>query len=91
MEKNMERHEFYKKATAFIVKCSGVSFDEISPDTHLVNSGIVDSLLLTELIFFVENVIGHPIDIDNFRLDSFESLQTIYDTTVANNERLTMN
>lgn len=70
--------EFLAQTTKFIADKSGVQAAQIQPDTRLVESGVVDSLLLTELIVFVEDTLDCTIDIDDFRVAKFESIEAIY-------------
>jgi acyl carrier protein len=70
--------EFLAQTTKFIADKSGVQAAQIKPDTRLVESGVVDSLLLTELIVFVEDTLDCTIDIDDFRVAKFESIEAIY-------------
>jgi len=79
----MTREEFYRKATNFIIDQVKVKPAEILPNTPLIINGIMDSLMVTEMIIFVENIIGRNIDIDDFKVDSLESLERIYDGLIA--------
>ena len=74
----MNYEEFTQKTVAFIAKGAKVSPQLISPDSKLMGSGIVDSLLLTELILHVEDVLDCEIDVENFRLATFETIDSIY-------------
>jgi acyl carrier protein len=74
----MNFEDFCAKATNFIAMKAKVQKEQIKPETHLVESGIVDSLLLTELILFVEDALNCTIQVDAFKLASFESINSIY-------------
>ncbi len=79
----MERDEFYKKATEFLLRKSESHVASIAPGEHLVESGIADSLLMTELIVYVESLRKAPIEIDNFDVETFVTLERIYDHYIA--------
>jgi acyl carrier protein len=74
----MRREEFFEGMANFLAQRAGVDAAEITPDMHLIKSGIVDSVLLTELILYTEDVTDKCIDIDHFRLDFFTSMEAIY-------------
>jgi len=74
----MTFQEFLAQTTKFISDKSGIQPEQIEPATRLVESGFVDSLLLTELIVFVEDALDCTIDIDDFRVAKFESIEAIY-------------
>lgn len=74
----MNHDEFLSKTIEFVSSKAGINGNKLNGETHLVGSGIVDSLLLTELILFVEDTLKCTIEIDNFRLATFESINSIY-------------
>jgi acyl carrier protein len=76
---NMKRDQFIENVRDFIVSKSKVKTTDVGADTPLIDSGIIDSLLITELIVYVEGVLGVGIDIDDFRLASFRTIATIYE------------
>lgn len=69
---------FLGKVVDFLAGSAKVSPDRIQGDTNLIGSGIVDSLMLTELIIFVEDALNCSINVENFRLATFESINSIY-------------
>ena len=75
----MKRDQFIENVRNFIVSKSKVKTTDVGADTQLIDSGIVDSLLITELIIYVEDVLGININIDDFHLTSFRTIATIYD------------
>lgn len=74
----MTYDEFVSKTSKFISTKAKVSFLQIKADTPLVGTGIVDSLMLTELILYVEDTLACTVDIENFKLATFESIHSIY-------------
>lgn len=79
----MQRDQFIESVRSFIVSKSKVKTADVGPDTSLIDSGIIDSLLITELIVYIEGVLDINIDIDDFRLASFRTIATIYERYAA--------
>ena len=75
----MTRNDFIEQLRTFIIAKSKVASADVRADTPLIDSGIVDSLLITELIIHVEDVLEINIDIDDFRLSSFRTIGAIYE------------
>ncbi|GGV02788.1 hypothetical protein GCM10010211_82570 [Streptomyces albospinus] len=50
----------------------------ISSQSDLHARGILDSLLLTELILFLEGLVGSEIAVENYRLEAFYTLDSLY-------------
>lgn len=78
----MNKDEFFAKSREFLAKKKKLSVEEVSPEAHLVETGLVDSLLMTELILFIEDLTGKEIDIETFELSRFTSLSAIYENYV---------
>ena len=76
---NMKYDDFSLGLKKFISTRADISEYQISDDTRLIASGIVDSLLLTEILIVVEDMLKCNIDIDNFKADSFSSIRIIFD------------
>lgn len=74
----MTYEHFIEQTRNFIAARAKVQPQEIQPDTPLIDSGYVDSLLLTELIVFVEDLLGCHIDVEDFRLSTFETIESIH-------------
>lgn len=74
----MNYEKFVNKTIQFISTGAKVETSQINSDTNLVGSGIVDSLLLTELILYVEDELECTIEVDDFRLATFETIDSIY-------------
>ena len=54
----------------------------ITVHTQLIETKIVDSLLLTELILFIEDLTNSMIDIESFDVNSFSSIESMYSTYI---------
>jgi acyl carrier protein len=50
---------------------------ELRDDTPLVSGGLIDSLRLTELILFLEELREAPLDVEQLQPGSFRDLATI--------------
>ena len=49
----------------------------VTPDTDLIENRLIDSLDFVEFLFFLEELTGTPIDLDDVDLDSFRTMRTI--------------
>ena len=58
----MSEDEFVDQAHEFLQQRIGDQADGVEGDTELVASGILDSLLVLEFFFFLEEVRGSAID-----------------------------
>lgn len=79
----ISEEDFYTQMRNFISYKTVAEAELIKPDTILISSGILDSLAVTEAILFVENITGRGIEIDDFRLSTFESMSSIYRNYVS--------
>ncbi len=79
----MDRSDFYQGVRHFLGSRTGVERGDLTSNANLIQEGIVDSVLLTELILYVEDVTSREIDVDNFRLSTFSTMESIYDHYVG--------
>ncbi len=49
----------------------------IDPDLDLLENRIIDSLGFTEFVFFLEELRGIPLDLDDVRADDFRTVRAI--------------
>lgn len=70
--------EFTFEVKKFISEKAGIDSSLIQEDTLIIESGYVDSLILVELIIFIENLTGNSIDIDDFKVSKFSTIKSIY-------------
>ena len=54
-----------------------LAVDPPAADTDLIESGLLDSLALVELIFALEQEFGLTLPLDSLELDAFRSAETI--------------
>ena len=60
-----------------------LNLDVPSDDTDLLNSGLLDSLALVELLLHIEATFGLELELEEFEVDHFRSLRTIGATVAA--------
>lgn len=53
------------------------------PDTDLIEEGLLDSLMLVELIVHLEEHYGIAVELDDLELDHFRSLRRLSEFIVA--------
>ena len=67
-----------EKVTAYLSELKGLpDQSSIQPDTLLLQSGLVDSLGMEELISFLEATFDIEVDIDDMVPDNFETVVAI--------------
>jgi len=55
---------------------------EVSPDTHLVEESVIDSMGVMALIAFIENTYDIQIDMDDLTIENFATVNNIRDFIV---------
>jgi acyl carrier protein len=75
----LDPEEFYAKLQAFLVGQRPDLDGELDPDTQLWTTGYLDSFGLIETIGFLEELVGHPIEIGADDLPSFFTMADIYE------------
>lgn len=80
----LDRMEFTSRFGEFI---SGVDQDRsvgtVGPDDNLFDAGVLDSFTVVKVIVFLERLLGRPVDLQDASIESFASLNSIYDTFVT--------
>jgi aryl carrier-like protein len=69
---------FINRARIFFHEVAGVESASLGPDANLVESGILDSLLLISFLAFIEKLRGSPLDITLENLPAISSLRGAY-------------
>ena len=69
---------FINRARTFFYEVSGVEPASLDPDANLVESGILDSLLLISFLAFMEKLRGSPLEITRENLPAISSLRGAY-------------
>ena len=71
----MNPSEIQKQVVGFLVTATGQT--SINGDTELQDSGLLDSLLMMDLLVFVEAELGIRLDFEDLTPDTFRSPATI--------------
>lgn len=69
---------FIKRARTFFYEVAGVDSASLDADADLIESGILDSLLLISFLAFIEKLRGSPLDITRENLPAISSLRGAY-------------
>lgn len=75
--------DFFKRAKEFFLSRIGDTADPLTEDTELVSSGIMDSLLVLEFFFFLEQLRGSAIEPKEFSVASISTLRKAYRLVAA--------
>jgi acyl carrier protein len=79
----MSEDEFVDRAHEFLQQRIGNQADGVEGDTELVASGILDSLLVLEFFFFLEEVRGSAIDPEEVSVEALSTIRNAYRLVVA--------
>lgn len=60
---------------------------ELNNDTDLIDSGIIDSLTMIELVTMLEDDYDVVIDVDDLFPDNFRTIVSIYDVCVRSRKK----
>jgi len=69
---------FIKRARTFFYEVAGVESASLDADTDLIESGVLDSLLLISFLAFIEKLRGSPLDITRENLPAISTLRGAY-------------
>jgi acyl carrier protein len=69
---------FINRARAFFYEVAGVDSASLDADANLIESGILDSLLLIGFLAFIEKLRGSQLDITRENLPAISSLRGAY-------------
>jgi acyl carrier protein len=79
----MSEDEFVARAHEFLQLRIGDEANRVEGDTELVASGILDSLLVLEFFFFLEEVRGSAIDPEQVSVEALSTIRNAYRLVVA--------
>lgn len=69
----------------WIAETSGRSgLEDLADDTPLFRSGILRSVQVSDLILYIEELAGRPVDIEQIKPGVFSDIDTIYRSFFAN-------
>jgi acyl carrier protein len=74
----MSEQELLASVAAFLHERTGVGLDELTLDTDLVGSRLLDSFGVIELFFHMESLLGRPLDVTGFTLESVGTPRAIH-------------
>lgn len=78
------RDEFAKRFEEFI---TGVdperSLAGVGPSDNLFDAGVLDSFTVAKVIIFLEHLVGGQIDLSEASIESFSTVDSIYETFVG--------
>ena len=74
--------EIIERLDALFVECFHIAVP--SPDTDLLETGILDSLQFVELLLQLERRFGHRVEIDRLNIDDLRTLERIARLLAAN-------
>jgi acyl carrier protein len=76
---DLDESAFYDRLRAFLAEHRpDLPGDDIEPSTQLWDAGYLDSFGLIETLSFLEELVGHPIEISADDLPSFFTMKDIY-------------
>lgn len=78
----IEEEDFFARVREFMSSRIGDRAAPLTEDTELVESGILDSLLVLEFFFFLEELRGSAIDPDNFSVRSISTMRRAYQLVI---------
>ncbi len=64
---------------AWVVRKNGkISAEQLRDDTPIIEERVVTSLQIMDLILFIEELRGAPVDVESLRGGAFSSINAIY-------------
>lgn len=66
---------FYNQISEFFVQ--ELSLEVPAVDEDLVDTGILDSLIFVQLVFFIENEYGLEVSVEELEIDNFRTIEQI--------------
>ena len=71
--------EFRQALRDWIIAKNGkISQSELEDDTPIIETRIISSLQLMDLILYLEKITGNPVDVEQLKPGVFRSIDTIY-------------
>lgn len=65
---------------SWIIRRSKAGIDRLDDETPILDSGILSSLDVVELIVFIESLRGEEVDVDDIEPESLTNIDTLYET-----------
>ncbi len=77
----MDKSKFFEQLRVFLAQTNeAVDPGSVTPDQNLFNTGVLDSFRVVELITFIEEVRGQPLQLEQTTLDSVSTMENIHAT-----------
>lgn len=78
------REEFVREFGAWVKELNpDIDPSELRADENLFDAGVLDSFSVLRVIMFVEQLRGAEVDLEEANIESFSSLDRIYETFIA--------
>lgn len=74
--------EFMDAAMGFL-EGIGADVSAVDPDTHLIDSGVLDSLAILAFLDFLENQCGAVVQIEELEIDTIATLNNAFKLLLA--------
>ncbi len=79
----IDEQQFYQSGREFLLERLGEAAEHVDADTELVQSGLLDSLLVLEFFFFLENTRGAAIAPEAATVEVLSTLRSAYQLVVS--------
>lgn len=79
----ISEEKFLELSREFLVERLGSKAEGIDATTELVESGILDSLMILEFFFFLEGITGTAVEPGSATVESLATLRGAYQLVVA--------
>lgn len=80
----MDQQEFYSLFTEFLLKLrQDRELPQPEPDTHLWQAGYLDSFAMLEAVSYIEDVVGHDIELRGDFLPNFYTMRGMYNSYIG--------
>lgn len=79
----MVEEDFYRSFRTVLQDVQPADLPEPDPDTHLWQSGYLDSLAMLDVVARLEELVGRQVPLSGDFLPTFFTMRTIFDTYVA--------
>lgn len=79
----ISEEKFFELSREFLVERLGSKAEGIDANTELIESGILDSLMILEFFFFLEGITGTAVEPGSASVESLATLRSAYQLVVA--------
>jgi acyl carrier protein len=75
----MKRELFVEHLTRFIEEKNEFEIEHLSNELNLIESGLIDSFMIIELILYVEELLEAPVETENLKVENISSIDRMCD------------